>query len=153
MSNGKLRKNINHTGGSGSHGRIRNTVCPTLSVVGLVRGIALARGSVLRAWRGSAKSIGPPVQFRFRVVPRLHVLLARPLRRTINGLIKGTWSSSDAGVADSADEGSAMGSLWRRLVDIGGTQHPLPLLWAVWPEDSDPGCHTPSPLDGASGRL
>ena len=52
------------------------------------------------------------------------------------------WSSPDAGVPYYNDEGRMMGSLWRRLVDIGGTRHPPPLLWAVWPEDLDTGCHT-----------
>ena len=36
------------------------------------------------------------------------------------------WSPhpTDAGVLYYVDEGDAMGSLWRQLVDIGGTRHP-----------------------------
>ena len=71
-----------------------------------------------------------------QVVPCLHILLAGPPRRTVTGLIKGTWSSPDAGVPYYDDKGSA-----GQLVDIGPTRHPPPLLWAVWPEDLDAGCH------------
>ena len=39
-------------------------------------------------------------------------------------------------------ESDLMGSLWRQLVDIGGTRHPPPLFWAAWPEELDPGCHS-----------
>ena len=105
----------------------------------------MLRCRVLRVWRGSTKSTGLPGRIGSRVVPRLHVLLARPPRRTITGLIKGTWSSPDNLVFSPChydDEGSVMGSLWHRLVDIGGIWHPPPLLWAIWPEDLDAGCRT-----------
>ena len=42
-------------------------------------------------------------------------------------------------------------ALWCRLVEISGKYHPPPFLRASWPEVLGPGCHTPPPLDEASG--